>query len=319
MPPPFRNCRTPRRTFLKRLGSTVTMVLTLALSRPTPVVAAEPALPPIPAALEALNAKVANGWYAYKGGLYLNFRADQPLTEEQWKAIAGLGAKGIGSGGKGISDETVARFATMNLEALAFDGAEALTDGCFPHLAKIKSLQRLSMGHMLQKEFTGSGLALLKGLPALEALTLAGSATGNDAMNAIGELTQLKQFSNWHTRQTDPRALYLLKMTSLKKLKLGRCGGRVDGKNVQALTDETLATLAQIKSLEDLELEEAKLTLPAIQQLKALPNLKNLGLKNCLDVPPEDIEKLRKDLPGVAIQWKPMTEKDREFLNNVLK
>ena len=286
----------------------MSLVVTLAFSFSTLLIAAEPALPPIPAVLEPLQAKISNGWYSYKGGLYLNFRADQPLTEEQWKAISGLGVKGIGTGGKGINDETVARLATMNLEALSFDGAETLTDGCFQHLAKMKSLQRLSMGHMLQKEFTGSGLSLLKDLPALEVLALAGSATGNDAMQAIGELTQLKQFANWHTRQTDPRALYLLKMTSLKKLKLGRSGGRVDGKDQQALTDETLATLAQIKSLEDLELEEARLTLPAILQLKALPNLKNLALKNCLDVPPEDIEKLLKELPGVAIKVAQITK-----------
>ncbi len=305
--------------FFASLGSTAAMVGIIALSCSTLLIAAEPALPPIPAVLEPLQAKVSNGWYSYKGGLYLNFIADQPLNEEQWKAIAGLGAKGIGAGGKGINDEAVARLATMNLEALSFNGTASLTDGCFQHLAKLRSLQSLSMGHMLQKEFTGSGLALLKDLPALEALTLAGSATGNEAVEAVGELTQLKEFSNWHTRQSDPRAPYLLKMTSLKKLKLGRCGDRVDGKNQQALTDDTLATLAQIKSLEDLELEEARLTLPAIQQLKALPNLKTLALKNCLDVAPDDIEKLRKELPGVAIQWKPTTEKDRELLNNVLK
>ena len=74
-----------------------------------------------------------------------------------------------------------------------------------------------------------------------------------------------------------------------------------------------------LKSLEELELDEARFTLPAILQLKALPHLKSLGLRNSLDVPPEDIEKLRKELPGVAIQWKPMTEKDREFLNSMLK
>lgn len=296
-----------------------TLVVTIALSSSTLLIAAEPALPPIPTVLEPLQAKVANGWYSYKGGLYLNFRADQPLSEEQWIAIASLGAKGIGTGGKGINDDTVARLATMNLEALAFDGAEGLTEGCFPHLAKMKSLQRLSMGHMLQKSFTGRGLALLKDLPALEALTLAGSATGNDAVQAVGELTQLTQFSNWHTRQTDPRAPYLLKLTNLKKLKLGRSNDRVEGQNRLALTDETLATLAQIKSLEELELEESRLTLPAIEQLKALPHLKTLALRNCLDVPPDDLEKLRKELPGVTIQWKPMTEKDRELLNNVLK
>ena len=280
-----------------------------------PLFAAEPALPPVPAALEPLQAKVTNGWYSYKGGLYLNFQAEQPLSEEQWKAIDGLGVKGVGVGGKAIDDATVARLAKMNLEVLSFNGTPTLTDGCFPHLAKMKSLQRLSMGHMLQKEFTGAGLALLKDLPAFEALTLAGSATGNEATQAIGELTHLKEFNNWHTRQTDPHAPYLLKLTSLTKLKLGRCGD----KNVQALTDETLATLAQLKSLEDLSLEEARLTLPAVQQLKALPHLKTLSLRNCLDIPATEMDKLRQQLSGVTIQWTPMTDKDREFLNSVIK
>lgn len=108
--------------FFARLSSTAAMVVIIAHSFSTLLIAAEPALPPIPAVLEPLQAKVSNGWYSYKGGLYLNFIADQPLNEEQWKAIAGLGAKGIGAGGKGINDEAVARLATMNLEALSFNG-----------------------------------------------------------------------------------------------------------------------------------------------------------------------------------------------------
>jgi hypothetical protein len=296
--------------------STLVLAFVLACSA---LVAAEPALPPIPAVLEPLKAKVTNGWYSYKGGLYLNFRAEQPLTEEQWNAIAGLGAKGIGTGGKSVDDEFVARLAKMHLEALSFDGAESLTDGCFQHLATMKSLQRLSMGHMQQKDFTGKGLALLKDLPALESLTLAGSRVGSDAMEAIGQLTQLKELANWHTTHSDPRNPYLLNLKNLKSLKLGRSSARgKDGKEHSCLTDETMTTFAQMKSLESLTLSQARLTLPALLKLKALPNLKILKFES-MEVAVEDLAKLRAELPGVTINLQPMTDRDREIWNTVLK
>ena len=40
------------------------VLATLALVCPT-LIAAEPALPPIPTVLEPLKAKLSNGWYAY--------------------------------------------------------------------------------------------------------------------------------------------------------------------------------------------------------------------------------------------------------------
>jgi hypothetical protein len=293
------------------------VLATLALACST-LIAAEPALPAVPDVLAPLKAKVSNGWYSFKG-LYLNFRADLPVTEEQWKAIAGLGVKGIGTGGKGINDQAIARLATMDLEALSLDGAGSITDACCQDLAKMKSLRRLSMGHMLQKEFTGKDLNLLKDLPALEALTLAGSATGDDAMAAIGQLTQLKELANWHTRHSDPRNPYLLKLTNLESLMLGRNSNSHDGKTYSALTDVTMDTLAQMKTLEKIELHDFRPSLAALEKLKALPNLKTLNLGSLVDIPSQDVEKLRAEMPGVKVDWKPLTEADRKRLDESLK
>ena len=268
-----------------------TIVVTLSLACPA-LHAAAPAGPAVPAVLEPLNAKIQKN-APYEGWL-LNVRAEQPLTDEQWKAIeAALGIQGIIAGmGKGINDEAIARLATLNLQVLVLDGASTLTDGCCQHIAKMKSLRRLSMGHMLQKEFTGRTLSLLKDLPALEALTLAGSATGPDAMAAIGQLTQLKELANWHTRHSDPRNPYLLKLTNLKSLTLGRNSTAHDHKTYSSLTDATMTTVAEMKSLESLRLMDFRPTLAALEKLKALPNLKTLDLTSSVDLShAEDVAK----------------------------
>lgn len=288
-------------------------ILALACST---LIAAEPALPDIPTVLVPLKAKILKGRYS---GLYLGFRAEQPLTEEQWTAISELGPKGVGIGGKSVDDEFMARFAKLDLEVLSLDGSEGLSDEAIKYIATMKSLRFLSMGHMLQKKFTGASLSLLKDLPALETLTLAGSGTGKEAMEAIGQLTQLKELANWHTRHSDPLNSYLLKLTNLKSLSFGQSGAFVDGKQHSSLTDATMDTFAQMKSLESLTLMQARLTLPALKKLKALPNLKKLDLNSSIDLPAEDIDKLRAEMPGVTIQWKPLTDVDRTKLHLALK
>ena len=280
--------------------------------------AAEPTLPTVPTVLEPLKAKVEGRHWAFKGTV-LSFRAEQTLTEEQWKAIAGLGIKQFITGGKGIDDAAMQRLVKLNPEALMLDGAE-LTDAGFAHLVAMKSLRSLSVGHVMNKEFTGTGLALLKDLPALERVGIGGTSTGDAAMEAIGQLTQLKEFQTWHTHARDPRNLYLLKLTSLKVLELGNGMATYDGKPRQlSVTDVTMDTLAQMKSLERVFLMDARLTLPALQKLKALPNLKTLDLR-FVDIPAEDLDKLRAEMPGVKIpQRPPMTDAERKRLEGFLK
>ena len=296
----------------ERLALTA-IFLSLAFFRP---VLAES---PVPAALEPLQAKIGRHW-AFDGTV-LDFKAQQPLTQEQWIAIEGLGIRRIAIlPAKGIDDAAMARLAKLDLEAFVTDGAQ-LTDEGFKSLASMKSLQHLAFFHLSfgRKDFTGRNFALLKELPALETLTYGGSSTGEEAMEAIGQLTQLREFSTWHTQQTDPRNLHLLKLTSLRSLKLGNSLSKYDGKLRQpCLTEATIATLAEMKSIETLDLTEVRLTYPVLEPLSALPKLKKLKLQG-VDISNGDMEKLRAKMPGVAIDWKPFTDEERKRLDDFLK
>ena len=277
--------------------------------------AGEPAAPAVPAILEALQAKIGGHW-AFKGTV-LSFAAQQPLSEEQWQAIEKLNIRLIATGGKGLDDAAIARLAKLNPEALLLDGA-VLTDAGCQHLAQMPELRTLWLGHNAfnNKDFTGGGLSRLKTMKNLRSLSFAGASTDERAMEAIGELTQLEDFSTWHTKQTDPRNLHLLKLTALKTLMLGNCLGQYDGKPRQlSFSDATLDTLAQMKTLERLHLMEARLTLPALRKLAALPNLKKIFLQE-IDVPPGDIETLREEMPGVTIDLAPLTDQQRKRLND---
>ena len=294
-------------------------IVTICLLVVSLLIAAEPTTPIVPSVLEPLKAKIGRHW-AFKG-LVLDFQANQPLTEDQFKAIESLGIRRIAIGNaKGIDDSSIKRLLKLNLEGFVTDGSQ-ITDEAFRYLATMKSLKNLSFYHPAfgKKGFTGSGFALLKDLPELETLTFAGTSTGEEAMAAIGELTQLKQLSTWHTQQTDPRNLYLLKLTNLRSLKLGNSLSKYNGKPRQpCLTDATLATIAQMKSLENLELTEMRLTFSVLEQLSALPNLKKLKLEG-VDISANDIEKLRAKIAGVSIEWKPMTESEIKRLQDFLK
>jgi hypothetical protein len=300
-------------TIMKPVPS-IALILALSCGMLT---AAEPAAPPVPAALATLNTKIGPH-YAFKGTV-LSFRADQPLTEEQWKAIEGLGIRLISTGGKGIDDAAVGRLAKLDPEGLILDGSTLTDDGC-KHLAEMKSLRWLSVGHTtLGKDgFTGTGLAQLKSLPKLEKLTFGGTSASDPAMHAIGEISQLKEFASWHTHLTLDSNPDFLKLTHLTTLTIGNSLPAWDGKPRRlSLTDATLATISQMPALENLTLMQARFSLPALKQLKALPQLKTLKF-NGVDVSPTDIEQLRAALPNVKIDYKPLTDEERAKLDDFL-
>ena len=299
---------------MRNFPRTVALLALLSLSlqaAPTPST-------PVPAVLEPLKAKIGNT-YSWKG-VTLSFRAEAPMTEEQFKAIEGLGLRLISTGGKGVTNEALGRLAKLDPEGLVLDGA-ALTDDGFPNLAAMKSLRWLSVGHTLNAKegFTGAGFAQLKSLSQLERLTYGGSGGREAAFNAIGELSQLKDFSSWHTQYGDPEHPYLLKLKNLETLRLGNSLKRYDGKPRQlCLTDASLATIVQVKSLKSLGLMQAKLSLPALLQLKDLAQLTALRLDD-IDLSAGDYEKLRAALPKVKVTGKPLTDAERTKLEDFLK
>jgi len=297
----------------------IVIAMILASSLLTAAEAAKvPGVPGVPAVLEPLKAKIDARHYFFKGPT-LQFRAEEPITEEQWKAIGELGIRNIGAGGKCMDDAAIARLAKLDPEGLSLDGSEITDDGC-KHLAEMKSLKLLSVGHATlgKNGFKGTGLAALKAVPTLEKFTFGGSSASDAAMEAIGELTQLKEFASWHTQRTQAGNLPLVKLTNLKTLTIGQSLYGWDGKpRNYALDDSTLATIAKITSLENLTLMEARFTFAALEQLKALTNLKSLRFDNA-DVSPADAEKLRALLPSVKIIYTPLTDEQRAKLDKSL-
>jgi hypothetical protein len=174
-----------------------------------------------------------------------------------------------------------------------------VTDDGLKALLGLKKLKTLKFFHP-GKSFTGAGLAHLVELPALERLTVAGSISfGDEGMAAAAKLVHLKEFRTWHAGQTLEGVKCLRSLKELQSLTLGQ---RLAYQPPTTLSDETLAVLAELTSLESLRLEEARLKRGSLALLKALPGMKTLVLEG-IDIPEGDVELLRQDFPKVSIQW----------------
>ena len=252
------------------------------------------------------------------------FKDCEKLGDAEFQAIGQLKSlKALTLYGKchGLTDATLAHFAGLTaLEELGTDGIQ-VTDAGLKHLAALPNLRTASFFHIAypDKGFTGAGFAAFKSLPKLERLTVAGTPFNDQGMAAIAQLTQLREFRTWHTYQTQIGNAQLLPLTGLRALHLGQRLRKWNGQpNPLSLDDATLSTLAKMKSLESLSLDEVRLTTAAIAQLKALPNLKKLTLART-ELTDGDVGKLRAELPGVTVDFKPMTDAERKALEGMLK
>ena len=236
------------------------------------------------------------------------------FTEADFRALGSFTTiKNLTISGKTITDDTLALLTGLvELEQLSTDGI-LLTDAGYKNFAAFQKLKSLAFFHpaFRSKEFTGSGLASLKALPKLEKLTFAGSTAGDVAMEAIGQLTQLKEFRTWHTAQTQAGNASLVKLTHLTALRIGQ---RLPewGKDAPISFDETtMAVLAQIKTLESLELTEARLSAKIIPQLQALPKLTKLKMET-VDISAADVAAIQAALPKCKVEHKPLSDAEKE-------
>ncbi len=234
------------------------------------------------------------------------------FTEADFRTLGSFTTiKDLTISGKTITDDTLALLTGLSeLERLSSDGIQ-LTDEGYKHFVAFQKLKSLSFFHpaFRSEKFTGSGLSYLKALPKLEKLTFAGSTAGDTAMEAIGQLTQLKEFRTWHTAQSQAGNGYLLKLP-LTALRIGQ--RLPNGKDSPVSFDEsTMATLAQIKTLESLELTEARLSAKIIPQLKVLPKLTKLRIET-VDISAADVEAIKAALPNCTVDFKPISDADKE-------
>jgi hypothetical protein len=201
-----------------------------------------------------------------------------------------------------LNDDRLALLAGLTeLEYLQTNLAQVTDDGLKP-VAKLTGLKTVKFFHP-GKAFSGAGLVHLAELPNLERLTVGGMA-------AVGKLTRLKEFRMWHAGPTDEGVKRLKALPDLRSLHLGQ---RLTYKPPACPSDETLAVLAELRSLETLHLDEARLTFAALQQLKRLPALKQLNLGG-VEIAAADVERLRKELPRVKVEWTPPNETFRKLI-----
>lgn len=269
--------------------------------------------------LVALGAKIVA-----KDGIItqLTLTDSSKVGEAELRAIGQLShLKSLTLYGKlhGLTDSTAPLLSGLKeLESLGTDGAQ-LTDDGLKHLGALISLKSLAFFHLSfnMKGFTGAGFAHLKPLTRLEKLTVAGISMGDEGFAAIGTLTQLKEFRTWHTFQTEAGNDPIAGLSSLTSLQLGqRLPGH--GNKAPSLSDVTLPKLTKLQALETLKLGEAHFTVETLLALKALPKLKTLSLSET-DLTAEDVEKLRQGLPGIKIDWQPLTEEQRKKFDQYLK
>jgi hypothetical protein len=251
----------------------------------------------------------------------LSFRDSSKLGVAEWKLIGGLSELQkltTYGGARGLNDETVGHLAGLRkLESLSTDGAQ-LSDVGLARLADITSLKSVAFFHLsFRKEgFTGIGFSAWTKLTNLERLTVAGMSMGDDGFVEIGQLKSLREFRTWHTYRTEASHAELAKLPKLTSLKLGQ--RLPHGGAAQCLTDQSLATLAKIRTLESLEIGEARFTLESLKQLRSLPVLKRLKIVQT-EIDAADIETLRSELPGVKVEFEPLTDEQRERLKSYLK
>ena len=238
------------------------------------------------------------------------------FTEADFRTLGSFTTiKDLTISGKTITDETIALLTGLTeLERLSSDGIQ-LTDDGYKHFTAFQKLKSLSFFHpaFRSEKFTGTGLAHLKSLPKLERLTFAGSTAGDAAMEAIGQLTQLKEFRTWHTAQTQAGNAHLVKLTNLTALRIGQRLPNWGKDSPISFDESTMETLAEIKSLESLELTEARLSAKIIPHLKALPKLTKLRIET-VDISEADVEAIKAALPNYKVDFKPMTDAEKEAL-----
>jgi hypothetical protein len=233
------------------------------------------------------------------------------LGEADFQAIGQLqGLQDLSVAGHGVNDAALASIGKLaNLETLATN-AILVSDEGLRHLGNLQNLRSAAFFHTSgPKGFTGVGFGALKACPKLERLTVAGISMGDEAFATIATITQLKEFRTWHTHQTAAAYEQIAKLSNLRSLYLGQRLPHGKGFG-PSLTEATIPVLTTMKNLETLTLTEAHFTAGGLGQLKALPHLKKLTISSS-DITSAEIEQLRKELPNVTIDYKPMTDEQK--------
>ena len=264
---------------------------TLQAAAPTPSKPA--AQPEVPEILKPLKATLAD---RKPVGLTLAVESKTPLTAEQWDAITALRARAFSFGGLALDDAGMQRLVALNPEMVTINGSSVTGIGA-AKFGEMKSLKALHTLHITRP--TPEAKAALGSHPTLEVF----SSDGAFCIEAV-TAPRLQRVDLKHGAASDQFVVLLKNHPSLESVRLW-------AKGYAGLSDASLASLVTIPKLNKLSLEFSVFTYAdGLNRLKELPNLATLELKD-VALPPDDLAKLKADLPKVKLTHTPMTPEYR--------
>ena len=176
-----------------------------------------------------------------------------------------------GCGSSTLASEAVSTIAAFpHLRRLLLELDTPIADGDLIRLTRLTELEYLGLN---ANQLTSEGLCRLQGFPKLNSIILQVSHLSADLTSAISRLPNLEWLWFFEITQLDENALSTLASSpKLTHIAIFAAGHAV------AVSDEELAQVARIESLEMVSLDNCGVTENGIDALHSLRNLAFLGL-----------------------------------------
>ena len=194
----------------------------------------------------------------------------------------------------GLSDEAFSFLAANpRLTLVRLEGMEALSEDVLVHLAGLKELEHLTVGH--GRRLTGRGFANAAWLGSIRIAQFYNTGLDDDALRTLAGCPKLEELIVSATRISDSGLQALAGAKTLRMLWVGDCAGLADAGTAEALSalrgleeislpgtkcgDETAAALASLPNLRKVDLSSSRLTDAGLARLAASPRLRLLQIQ----------------------------------------
>lgn len=162
-----------------------------------------------------------------------------------------------------------------------------ITDDLLDDLVSLPKLKRIDVWGQSQ-EFTANGIKALKESDSLRCLTLRWVGLSDDCLVGIGECHELEELLIFSNPLTSQGIKHLMGLQKLKWLDISSCN---------LIDNEALIYIAQLKTLERLNLEDTAINNHGLEALYGMANLNRIECGNTTCTT-EGLLKLLKTLPA---------------------
>ena len=200
-----------------------------------------------------------------------------------------------------LNDETVPALEKLDKVEIFFANGAEISDDGMKAFESLKSLKQLGFDHwgwkIAGKGTVGAGLSHLAALPNLQTVRFGGCRIDNKACEALAQVKSLQSIDLQHAFAVNDAGIAMLKtLPALRIIKLSP-------QYSPRITDATLASLGEVKTLEEIEINETCLSYEkGFANLKGLTALKKITLTNIVTTE-DEIAKLKADHATTEVKW----------------